>query len=106
MGSAHRRPVTTAKPSAERRPGPPSAAPDDAARTAAGGTASAAATETAADRTAGVFTRGLYAAAVRDIEAYLRYSSHGGGGAADAQDERKELWGHVKALRRRLASLN
>ena len=47
-----------------------------------------------------------YAAAVRDLEAYLRYSSHRGDESADAREERKEIWGHVKALRRRMASLN
>lgn len=43
-----------------------------------------------------------YAAALRDLEAYLRYTSHG----ADDGDEREEIWGHVKSLRRRMASLN
>ena len=47
-----------------------------------------------------------YAAALRDLEAYLRYSSHGGENDAERQEERKEIWGHVKALRRRMASLN
>lgn len=47
-----------------------------------------------------------YAAAVRDLEAYLRYSSHGGDDDAERREERKEIWGHVKALRRRMASLN
>ena len=47
-----------------------------------------------------------YPAALRDLEAYLRYSSHRGDESADAREERKEIWGHVKALRRRMASLN
>ncbi len=47
-----------------------------------------------------------YAAAVRDLEAYLRYSSHGPDDTAESREERKEIWGHVKALRRRMASLN
>ena len=47
-----------------------------------------------------------YAAALRDLEAYLRYSSHGGDDSAENREERDEIWGHVKGLRRRLASLN
>ena len=47
-----------------------------------------------------------YAAALRDLEAYLRYSSHGGDDSAERREERDEIWGHVKGLRRRLASLN
>ena len=47
-----------------------------------------------------------YAAAVRDLEASLRYSSHGADESADSREERDEIWGHVKALRRRIASLN
>ena len=46
-----------------------------------------------------------YAGALRDLEAYLRYSSPGADDA-ERQEERKEIWGHVKALRRRMASLN
>lgn len=47
-----------------------------------------------------------YAAALRDLEAYLRYTSHGGDDDAERQEERDEIWGRVKALRRRMASLN
>ena len=47
-----------------------------------------------------------YAGALRDLEAYLRYSSPGADDDAERQEERKEIWGHVKALRRRMASLN
>ena len=47
-----------------------------------------------------------YAAAVRDLEAYLRYSSPGRDESAESREERDEIWGHVKALRRRIASLN
>ena len=47
-----------------------------------------------------------YAAALRDLEAYLRYTSRGAADDAERQEERKEIWGHVKALRRRMASLN
>ena len=47
-----------------------------------------------------------YAGAVRDLEAYLRYSSHRADDSDDTREERKEIWGHVRALRRRMASLN
>lgn len=47
-----------------------------------------------------------HAAALRDLEAYLRYTSHGADDDAERQEERNEIWGHVKALRRRMASLN
>ena len=47
-----------------------------------------------------------YAAAVRDLEAYLRYSSHGKDESDENREERNEIWGHVKALRRRMANLN
>ena len=47
-----------------------------------------------------------YAAAVRDLEAYLRYSWHGADESAESREERDEIWSHVKALRRRIASLN
>jgi regulator of sirC expression with transglutaminase-like and TPR domain len=43
-----------------------------------------------------------YAAALRDLETWLRLAP-----ASEAdQDERKQVWDHVKDLRRRLASLN
>ena len=53
-----------------------------------------------------------YPAALRDLEAYLRFSSRGtaadteGSDAESGQDEHKEIWEHVKALRRRVANLN
>ncbi len=53
-----------------------------------------------------------YPAALRDLEAYLRFSSRGtagdaeGGDAESGEDEHKEIWEHVKALRRRVANLN
>ncbi len=54
-----------------------------------------------------------YPAALRDLEAYLRFSSRGrvGGGErseddSSENDEHKEIWEHVKALRRRVANLN
>ena len=50
-----------------------------------------------------------YPAALRDLEAYLRFSSRGTVGNDDdesGEDEHKEIWEHVKALRRRVANLN
>ena len=54
-----------------------------------------------------------YPAALRDLEAYLRFSSRGRTGGAERSedessetDEHKEIWEHVKALRRRVANLN
>ena len=57
-----------------------------------------------------------FSAALRDLEAYLRFTSRGETGtnksredADDADgghDEHAEIWEHVKALRRRVASLN
>ena len=50
-----------------------------------------------------------YPAALRDLEAYLRFSSRGTVGNDDdesSEDEHKEIWEHVKALRRRVANLN
>lgn len=52
-----------------------------------------------------------YPAALRDLEAYLRFSSRGPAGDAEegdaeGRDEHKQIWEHVKALRRRVANLN
>ena len=56
-----------------------------------------------------------FATALRDLEAYLRFTSRGDGsgapepeGEADSGErgEHAEIWEHVKALRRRVASLN
>jgi len=47
-----------------------------------------------------------YAAALRDLEAYLKYSSRNVDEGEESQEERNEIWGHVKSLRRRMASLN
>ena len=53
-----------------------------------------------------------YPAALRDLEAYLRFSSRGTTGDAgdddsgSGDDEHKEIWEHIKALRRRVANLN
>lgn len=47
------------------------------------------------------------AAALRDLETYLKFASRGNEDEnEDSRDERAEIWGHVKALRRRVASLN
>ena len=43
-----------------------------------------------------------YAAALRDLETWLQLTS----GGEDERDERTQVWGHVKDLRRRLAALN
>ncbi len=54
-----------------------------------------------------------YPSALRDLEAYLRFSSRGRIGDSERSedessenDEHKEIWEHVKALRRRVANLN
>ena len=46
--------------------------------------------------------------ALRDLETYLRLSRMGEAGPLDedARRERQQLWGHIKTLRRRTASLN
>ena len=46
-----------------------------------------------------------FTTALRSLEAYLRFASRGDG-AESGQDDRAEIWKHVKALRRRVASLN
>ncbi|HKB14160.1 MAG TPA: transglutaminase-like domain-containing protein [Vicinamibacterales bacterium] len=46
-----------------------------------------------------------FAAALRDLEAYLRLTTSSGVAASDA-DEHKTIWEHVKTLRKRVASLN
>ena len=46
-----------------------------------------------------------YTAALRDLEAYLQFASRGDDGE-ETREERDEIWGHVKALLRRVASLN
>ena len=46
-----------------------------------------------------------FAAALRDLEAYLRLTTASGAAAADAEEHAK-IWEHVKALRKRVASLN
>ena len=53
-----------------------------------------------------------YPAALRDLEAYLRFSPRAAAGKAEdadadsGEDEHKEIWEHVKTLRRRVANLN
>jgi regulator of sirC expression with transglutaminase-like and TPR domain len=46
-----------------------------------------------------------FAAALRDLQQYLRYSA---GSAVDEEgrSDHEQLWEHVKTLRRRVASLN
>jgi regulator of sirC expression with transglutaminase-like and TPR domain len=46
-----------------------------------------------------------FSAALRDLEAYLRFTSKTDSGESD-RDEHAEIWEHVKTLRRRVASLN
>lgn len=49
-----------------------------------------------------------FTAALRDLEAYLRSSSLTGGGAEDeeAAEDYRQIWEHVKTLRRRVAGFN
>ena len=46
-----------------------------------------------------------HTAALRDLETYLKFVSRGDD-SQENPNERSEIWGHVKALRRRVASLN
>ena len=47
-----------------------------------------------------------YAAALRDLETYLRFSSPRDDEENESREERTEIWNHIKALRRRMAGLN
>ena len=47
-----------------------------------------------------------FPAALRDLEAYLRFTSHRESQNKKGTGEHAEIWEHVKALRRRVASLN
>lgn len=47
-----------------------------------------------------------FASALKDLETYLRYSSRRDRDKDEQDEERAEIWEHVKALRRRVASLN
>ena len=46
-----------------------------------------------------------FTAALRDLETYLKFASRGDE-SDENREERTEIWGHIKALRRRVASLN
>ena len=45
-----------------------------------------------------------HTAALRNLERYLKFTSRGDD-SEESREERTEIWGHVKALRRRVASL-
>ena len=47
-----------------------------------------------------------FSSALRDLESYLRFTSSGEGTITVNELEHKEIWEHVKTLRRRIASLN
>ena len=47
-----------------------------------------------------------HTAALRDLETYLKFALRGDDDSEEGREERAEIWGHVKALRRRVASLN
>ena len=51
-----------------------------------------------------------FSSALRDLEAYLRFTSHSAGRSKSdnekGNDEHEAIWEHVKVLRRRVASLN
>ena len=47
-----------------------------------------------------------FACALRDLEAYLRFTSRGEGKTEFDSEEHEEIWEHVKTLRRRVASLH
>ena len=47
-----------------------------------------------------------HTAALRDLETYLQFASRENRTSEEGQEERTEIWSHVKALRRRVASLN
>ena len=47
-----------------------------------------------------------FACALRDLEAYLRFTSRGEEKTEFDSEEHEEIWEHVKTLRRRVASLN
>ena len=46
-----------------------------------------------------------FPAALRDLETYLRLARSEGPGQDD-REEREQIWEHIKALRRRVASLS
>ena len=47
-----------------------------------------------------------FPAALRDLEEYLKLSKTAGERDEDQRKEDEQVWEHVKALRRRVASLN
>jgi regulator of sirC expression with transglutaminase-like and TPR domain len=47
-----------------------------------------------------------FSSALKDLETYLRFTSRGEGDSEKDAAEHQEIWGHVKTLRRRVASLN
>ena len=47
-----------------------------------------------------------FAGALRDLEAYLRFTSGGERDRQEDGEEHAQIWEHIKALRRRMASLN
>ena len=47
-----------------------------------------------------------HTAALRDLETYLKFVSRGDDDTEEGREERTEIWDHVKALRRRVASLS
>lgn len=47
-----------------------------------------------------------HSAALRDLETYLKFASRGDDHSEESREERTQIWKHVKALRRRVASLN
>lgn len=61
------------------------------------------------DRGLLAYHEGDFSAALRDLEAYLRSTSRPGSSAEadeDQRDEYRQIWEHVKTLRRRIASFN
>jgi regulator of sirC expression with transglutaminase-like and TPR domain len=47
-----------------------------------------------------------FTAALRDLEAYLKFVSHADANNPEDREERTNIWEHVKTLRRRMARLN
>ena len=47
-----------------------------------------------------------FSTALKDLQAYLRFTSRGAPQAPEKNEEHAEIWEHVKTLRRRVANLN
>lgn len=47
-----------------------------------------------------------FSTALKDLQAYLRFTSRGDPQAQEKNEEHAEIWEHVKTLRRRVANLN